>query len=53
MLSTRFKAILKEQGINLDVGKMIEVERGDFVIRATFAQIIYAHNIALKEGWCN
>lgn len=53
MLSTKFKAILKEQGINLDVNKLIEVERGEFIIRATFAEIIYAHNIALEEGWCN
>ncbi|GAA0857784.1 hypothetical protein GCM10008916_12900 [Clostridium nitritogenes] len=53
MLSTRFKAILEQQGINLDVNKLIEVERGGFVIIATFAQIIHAHNIAVEEGWCN
>ena len=53
MLSSRFKAILKGFGINLDVGKTIEVERGEFVIRATFAEIIHAHNIAVEEGWCD
>lgn len=53
MLSTRFKAILEQQGINLDVNKLIEIERGEFVIKATFAQIIHAHNIAVEEGWCN
>lgn len=53
MLSNRFKAILKELGIDINVGKTIEVERGEFVIRATFAEIIHAHNIAVEEGWCD
>ena len=53
MLSTRFKAILEQQGINLDVNKLIEIDRGELVIKATFAQIIHAHNIAVEEGWCN
>ncbi|MDQ0149247.1 hypothetical protein ACFO6R_06515 [Eubacterium multiforme] len=53
MLSSKFKAILKTYGIDINVGKTIEVERGEFVIRVTFAEIIHAHNIAVEEGWCN
>ena len=51
MLSSRFKAILKGFGINLDVNKTVDIGTKEEVVLITYANMIRLNNYGKERGW--
>ena len=51
MLSNRFKAILKELGIDLRVGKIVDIGTKELSMTLSFARMIRMDNYGREKGW--